>query len=293
MSEDIAGLSDIVAALAEETRGRRPNPTLRWVTRDGPATTVFYTRPALRPIDEDAIVKAEEEAALSTVLPLATGREPAAMGFALSGRWRNPGVSEADHAGFYDEVEEYKKGLRRFLKNLESYRALGAPVLPMAVYVDNDGGGPATEARVRLRFPDPLERGEWPERPRRPRRPKFKKPTNPHGRLMIPRHLLLSERLKDIRPISLPNPDDPFYEDGSVLVRFNYGSIPHGDPFDSRTFFVRCEAPGKYAVPWTIHAANLPQPAKGELVLEVQDQEANTTPITTLAGLLGEGRPES
>jgi hypothetical protein len=78
----------------------------------------------------------------------------------------------------------------------------------------------------------------------------------------------------------------PFYEDGSVVVRFDYGVIPHHDPLETDTFRIAVPEPGNYTVNWSVHAANLTRPAEGALVLELRYEELDRTPIRTLDALL-------
>ena len=287
MAEDIEQMQSVVAMIAAETQGRRPRPTVQFALDDGPSMSVVLTRQALRPVDADAIVEAEKRAALATLMPA----DPEPRGFdafgAYSGCYRR--ITEADREMFREDVEAYEKDLRRFLKNWISYRQFTQPIAVLLGHVDNNGGGPALDARVRFHFPDPFRKADWPERPVRPRRPKFERPENPIysiGRVRVP------------QPIHIPKPDlpnlvGPFYEEGSVKVQFDFESIPHADPFKTPAFSVWCDKPGTYVITWTVHAANLSQPERGELVCEIRDEEPDETPISALADLLTERRTES
>ena len=123
--------------------------------------------------------------------------------------------------------------MRSWLRYLEERRR----VIALSALIDNVGGAQAADSRVRLHFPDPCRHGEWPEKPQRPWRPVFTAPKSPWMRSLVAppdyRQLLTSsERLKP------PNLTGPFYEEGSLVVRFDYQAIPHHDPITTPGFIV-------------------------------------------------------
>jgi len=85
----------------------------------------------------------------------------------------------------------------------------------------------------------------------------------------------------------IPNPTGPFYEDGSLTVRFEYPTIPHHDPFETPMFLVGVPGEGSFTVGWTVHAANLSRPVEGSLEMEVHYEAPGDQSLTTLVDLFG------
>ena len=124
-------------------------------------------------------------------------------------------------------------------------------------------------------------------------RPRFQRRVNPNyrgpDRLLTHRtvdaHYL--SRLEPIEPFASFERDShgPFYEDGSVTVRFDH-DVPHHDPVTTETFNVFAHDSGAYDVTWAVNARNLPTPATGTLQLVVEDTDPKPTRVATLEALL-------
>jgi hypothetical protein len=84
----------------------------------------------------------------------------------------------------------------------------------------------------------------------------------------------------------------PFYDDGSVGIRFEYDAVPHHDPVMTDDFIVGIPEPGLLEVPWTFGAKNLPALATGLLRVEVEHEKPPLEPVTTLRELLELARGE-
>jgi hypothetical protein len=314
MGDRIEHLQRVVDALAEEQRGRRPQPRVAfYLPPDGPVPDIAILKVSLPPVDIEAIVRSERDAAFATLLPIeapahidldgltaagAADSSPrnllgamARAGQLLGVSMRDPlPVTEEDHTRFEERVETYEENLRDFIADWIEFFEKRRLVVVLTARIDNDGGVPAEDARVRLHFPDPCVRAEFPAEPERPRRPKFAPRRNARfgGGMRVPASLLAPQpRLQPPRP----NLTGPFYEDGSLVVRFDYSAIPHHDPFQTDTFVVGVPEPGIYDVAWSIGAKNLALPEKGTLRLAVRHEDPPAGTINTLDSLLDIGRP--
>ena len=209
MGDRIEHLQRVVDALAEEQRGRRPQPRVAFHLPDGrPASYVGIRKASLPPVDIEAIVKSERDAALATLLPIEPPRRldldelPAAGAGAASAlnllgamarsrlRAEHP-VTRADHERFQKRVETYETELREFIDQWLEFFEERRLVVVLSAWIENDGGAPAEDARVRLHFPDPCVRAEFPSEPERPKRPKFARRRNAgFGGMSIPSSFL-------------------------------------------------------------------------------------------------------
>jgi hypothetical protein len=190
MSDRIERLQEIVDILATEERGRRPEPSVALRTRDGPATHILIKKPGIPEVDLESIIDSERDAALDTLPPVAnsapTGdrtlaiveQMAAASRFFGFGREQLP-VTEDDHARFHDKVDKYEDDLRLFIERWVAYLEADRRVMVLSAQIENNGGAPAEDVRVRLRFPDPCVRADFPKKPERPARPKFSPRRNP------------------------------------------------------------------------------------------------------------------
>jgi hypothetical protein len=312
MGDSIEHLESVVAALAEEMRGRTPQPLVRFLLSEGPSPGALAVKPSVPLVDIDAIVESERQAALSTLIPVEVPRpssptrqgetaidistletlekltKPArAFGF---GQKHLP-VTEQDHDAFKAEVERYASDLRGFIDDWLAYLAASRLILLLHVQIDNDGGAPADEARIKLHFPDPCSKAAWPDKPERPKRPKFVRRESPFSRLGRDYPL---PYLPPVTPRFEPpnvNLTGPFYEEGSVVVRYDYRSIPHHDPVKPDPFLIAIPEPGAFEVRWAVGAKNLSRPAEGILHLEVRHEEPDpSVRMTNLVDLLSAHR---
>ena len=98
----------------------------------------------------------------------------------------------------------------------------------------------------------------------------------------------------DLPRIEPANLTGPFYEDGSVIVTYDYRSIPHHDPVKPDHMIVGVLEAGTYSVKWTVGAKNLARRAEGILRLEVRHEETpEPARVETLHQLLGLLRVEA
>lgn len=305
MVERVERLENVVAGVVAEAEERRPVPTVLLQTGDGPVQSARVTRGAPPAVDIEQIVAFERRATLSTLPPAAREldvrdipgadrlRSPILTAIAgaveaVSGKYES--VTEEDRKTFEGSVETYLASLRTFIPNWLSYLETRRELIYFVAHVDNSGGAPATQASVRLHFPDPCVKGEAHERPKQPSRPSFSRRLKPlaafaAGESVRDRLLVETMRPRHFEPPNL-NLTGPFYEDGSVKVRFEYASIPHHDPFNTDPFLIRIPEAGTFTIGWSVHASNLLRPQEGSLELAVVWDEPDPTPIGTLEQLL-------
>jgi hypothetical protein len=205
--------------------------------------------------------------------------------------------TEKDVAAFEDRVDSYETALRGFIPKWIDYLVCRRATIYVAAVIGNDGGAHADDARIRIHFPDPCEEPVTPEEPEPglPRRPKFEPPLNPDYRGIdrLMGSTLNASLLRDLDrgAYSIPSVvgkrarHGPFYESGSVTVRFDY-DIPHHDPITTPAFAVFAPNAGSFDVTWTVHARNLPTPTEGALRLILEDTEPEVEKVTTLEAFL-------
>lgn len=187
MGDRIERLEKVIAAVAADAEGRRPAPSVCLQTGDGPVQAARLSRRAPPMVDLERIIASERRAALST-LPAVT-KQPdldeanidrltgsAIRGIAraieaMSARYE--GVTDEDRKNFERSVDSYVASLRHFIPRWLEYLESRREIVAFVANIDNSGGAPATDASVRLNFPDPCARGEAPEAPKKPARPVF------------------------------------------------------------------------------------------------------------------------
>jgi hypothetical protein len=319
MGDAIVDLKTMVTSLADEMRGRAPRPQVRFSTSDGPTPAVIVRIPAVPELDAEAIVE-NELGAIRATRPLierpiaAPPRSTETAGDAASGdiagafgaiskilqTQRRLGfggakylpVTEEDYSAFEKQLERYAGEVRTFVRNWLGYLAKRRVAIAFAAQVDNDGGAPAEEARIKLHFPDPCDEAEWPERPNLPTRPKFERRLNPAypgnrlGALNLGRAPYIP-RIPDIAPINFQRDHSgPHYRNGSLEVSYDYDSLPHHDTVELDPFLVGIPESGVYTVRWTIGAKNLVHLEEGTLQVEIIYEEGDSKPVTTLGDLV-------
>lgn len=303
MVERVERLEKVVAGVVAEAEERRPVPVVLLQTGDGPVQSARVRRPAPPAVDIEQVVAFERRAALGTLPPAAKAfdvseipgadrlRSPILTAIAgaveaVSGKYES--VTEEDRKRFERTVETYVASLQAFIPRWLSFLETRRELTYFVAHVDNQGGAPATQASVRLHFPDPCMKGEALERPKHPSRPIFSRRLKPLAALAAGdsmRDRLLVETMRPPR-FDPPNLTGPFYEDDSVKVRFSYPSIPHQDPFDTDPFLIRIPEAGTYNIGWSVHASNLLRPQEGSLELDVVWEEPDPTPVGTLDQLI-------
>lgn len=319
--EAIGELSGLVTSLVEEVRGRSPHVQLRFRINGVPSQRAVAVIPAVPAVDADAIVQAERDAVLATRLPLgygapsrpqkisATGSLPAAsgaldalraiqktmgsLGFA-GGQEKYLPVAQEDHDKFDESIAAYEEELRSFISAWIEFLGKRRLVLAVRVQIDNDGGAPAEDARIKIRFPDPCHAAEFPERPKLPRRPTFTRRLNPlhsSNRYGLAAGLTMPHMpALDIGHFNPPvinlNHSGPYYDDGSLNIRYTYRSLPHHEAVVLEPFIVGVPEPGVHEARWTIGAKNLAHLEEGTLQLEVRHEQPDPTPVATFAELV-------
>jgi hypothetical protein len=306
----IGNLEEMFRTLSDEAQARRPSLSVALVAGGDPETHVIVTRYKPPEVDVEAIVASERAAALATLQPIAdnptaasgdmaAAREVGGMLAAVASLYtfaRAFGpqflpVTQADHDEFAKRVESYAAELRAFIPRWIGYLEAKLTVITLEAFLKNVGGAPAEDARTVLHFPDPCGAAQTPPDPHGPPgRPRFKPRKNPDRPF---------RGLSDLSGLQLHTPtpyryelpnihinrNGPFYESGSLNVRFDYTVRQH-DPVTTDSFVVGVPGPDVFDVGWRITAKNLPRPEEGVVTLDVRHEEAAVAPVSTLDALL-------
>lgn len=254
---------------------------------------------AIRPLDIDAIVEAEEAAARETMPRRPTPKAPSGafggvfeLSPALTGMLSSAsGATDEELHNFAGKVRVFGENLRAWLEGLEAARAELLRYFKVAVRVQEIGGAPADFARVRLSFPASFEEPARPPMvPEPPSRPEFvgrfgMAPITNVPRLSVPRGSLahLVPDTDAIRGMSAEYSS----EDGRIVVDLNLGHINQGEYRDTAEFSLRAASPGVHEVGWRVSANGLAAPAEGIIAAEVCEPK-QCKPITDFAEAMAE-----
>lgn len=308
VSDGVVGLREVVAALAEEARSRRPQLIVRFITGDGPSPSALVVKRVPSHVDVEAILEAERRTLIAAMPPIvekhqstSERRQPMTVDRLMRvnlglGVDKYLPVTQEDHDAYQQQVEQYLGEIRDFVEEWAEFTARRRAVLVLTARIDNDGGGPAERSKLTLEFPSPCDRREVPLMPDRPGRPKFERRISPVWRSQQPFRLgnvpfltrLPHSASTDPARFHRPTRRGPFYEEGSLRVVFEFDEVPHHEPIETEAFEVGIPEPGQFPVKWRVGAANLSRPEEGTLYLEVRHEEA--PPVETLVDLLNAAR---
>lgn len=184
------------------------------------------------------------------------------------------------------EVEEHLKKYRDYLEMKELWETFWRRSYVTVLGFSNDQAGvPASGIKAQIHFPVEdegmrvMRLTELPER--RPTEPKRPDPPRPDttlglGGLDVSRftHAMPHIDFPDVRPPG--NVSGPEIGPGSVLVTYTVQELLHNtvETTEDEPIVLSFLRPGKWTIPYEIHARNLPVPKKGTFTIEVIE---NTT----------------
>lgn len=187
---------------------------------------------------------------------------------------------------YENDCEGYLKRYRAYLQHGYNHAVYLARYRELSFVVRNTGTVPAEDVTVLIDFPDefsfPFEAEDqhyvWvsQEEPQQPSRPSLFKPSalevfqNPRSFPVLPNFFDVDAK-PVIGPSDVSGPS--IRPKNSTEVSYEIRSVMHNFEIalDAVGFFVKEQAIGhSWELPYSIHAANLPQPIEGSLVIEVQ-----------------------
>lgn len=259
-------------------------PKLRLTGRDEQPVIVFT--PAVRPLDENSIVKEQVSKALEAMprRPAPEGSTPSLLDYESPGLGPGRvGLRHSDETLREHEAKifDFESHLREWVTDLEAARADRLRLCEEELRLHELGYAPADHVHLRLFFPEGFElEDEAPSIDSSPDPPE------------LPRegHQFLARRPEPVLPIKggiqLHHPDDePHYseKDGLPVVDYDLGRINQADHRDVPAFELKAPRdPGSYEIRWEASAAGLIKPASGTITFQVRQPE-EIEPITTLA----------
>jgi hypothetical protein len=258
-------------------------PKLKLTGRDDQPLLIFS--PAVRPLDENSIVKEQVSQALKAMprRPAPEGSTPNAFD------WESPGLGPGNYGLHYSDetlrkyeskIFDHESRLRDWVTNLEAARADRLRLAESELRVQELGYAPADHVHLRLFLPEGFElEDEAPDIGSPPKPPDL--PGEGIGWRARPAETL------PIKPgsIKLHHPDDePHYsdKDGLPVVDYELGRINQADHRDVPAFELKApKEPGSYRIEWEASAAGLNRPARGTITFQVQ-RPTEIEPIITL-----------
>lgn len=198
---------------------------------------------------------------------------------ALAAAYDHSGVSVGEIRRYNAEREEYLQTYVRWLDDLAVHRSAWRRSVVIDLRLFNLGGAPVDNVDVLLHFPDhaePIDPDDLPRRPDAPLPPQL-----PRGPVPFSVASLLStppawpEIPADlIAPGVKPRLTGPFIRRvNSYAVEYSYDRLRHGSYVPLPRLIVRFASfddATNFAIDWTIHADNLPEPTSGQLLVCVR-----------------------
>jgi hypothetical protein len=209
--------------------------------------------------------------------PQGVGREQAGIFFDLAIAGVGMGISAEDVNKYNSSLDKYFTAYERYLYSVREFNDLRRRTARLEIVLVNDGTCPAEDIDIFLHFPDGFELfnkdelPKEPEAPRAPTRPKtwIEKASQP---MFVPGFHApeLYDRLNSLNvPITPPNVSRPSirrtnsYDVEVGIMRAKHGMVQPLDPL--YITFSSFTGARSFAIDYTIHAANLPDPAAGKL----------------------------
>jgi hypothetical protein len=185
---------------------------------------------------------------------------------------------------YAEECDAYLKRYRQYLLDLFNYESRVARLRSLRFAVQNSGKVPAEDIVVMIHFPDEFQFPSLRERITSGRNKKCPEPPKRPTpfRSLIPDYASLGSAMHDVimppamrLEVGPSNVSGPFIiSEDSTEVRYKIQKLMHNftqHGLDELEFFVTDEAIGhSWELKYSIHAANLPEPIEGSLLLEVR-----------------------
>jgi hypothetical protein len=301
MATDIRQLAELTGSSIEEARAQRPEPAIRFLIDGDGFEGLKIERVSLdRQVDTETIVEAERAKAIATLpreLDAGESATLARLGIPdLSktlGAWgvqQGPATPE-EIRRFEQSVDSYIDRLRSWVSDYEAWRKLTWETIRFRLLFENSGRVVCEGLRTDVYFPDPFDEAEedGPSLDPPPEPPCFRRRSPME--MALGNHLTAARYRDIISPVSLPrgltdslsqrNVSSPRYRKGSVHLEITIKKLLHGLPEQSDEIVVRAPEDGSFKVPWTIWAENLPEPARGELQIELTTTGRGGPPVAT------------
>lgn len=261
----------------------RPDPALGF--RGPRASRLVVVRPLVAPLDHDALVA-------DVLSRLKEGGRQKKFESRFEDDLTLAPITDAQLAAYEEELDAWEPQIRGWLTAVEEYLARSARRIRVPLQIDNGGGEPARGLEVIAVFPDgftttrPPEEDEIPDPgppPKlEPRLSAFGQREAMRDRLAaISRVKMPAVRMPDITPIqSAPhNVTEPRFSEGSLRVEFEVREARHGRTEEGPVLWLEPPGLGRFRVPWTIFADNMPRPRRGRVTVVVRGVAAHLEPI--------------
>lgn len=231
-------------------------------------------------------VEAERARLKGLLAPSPSSKQPLAGFAALQGIFSQ--VTSEQRESYLSRIDDYLPEYEEHLKEKALLEAFWKRSHPFVLAFTNERAGvPAQGVKVILRMPDkdevltldqeevPDEEDMTPPDPPSPPKPGLgliSPPVYPH----IP---ALSDftrgALGNVGP-AVGNVSPPTIKEGSVILEYEVTEVLHNLHEDNRdqAVVVSFRQPGKWVVPYEVHARNLPSPKKGEIVIVATDSQS-------------------
>jgi hypothetical protein len=263
---------------------------------DGLASEVRWRRQRdIRSIDINSIIESEGEQTLAT-LPRPRKDPQVAeierlLGSATLAMMGAGPLTDKERGDFQARVDEYIAKLKKWLNDYATWREQVGQVFSGSLQFDNRGRVPARDIRAYLDFPSEFVAvGEFPQLPKVPERPVFKRRTL-QDMFSVPAFsgFYPAIGIPASSIVGRPNVRGPRYRKQSRRVEYTIDKLIHGlSELSEDPVLFRIEKDGTYRVSWEIHAENLPEPTRGELIVHVETEIRDHPPVTALDQILAE-----
>lgn len=278
-------------ARLDALEARLPRAQLLFGTPDGPSVeATFSVRVPRRPGEADfeaqiAHLRARHDRVLAQMRGETSppGLAKTIADFAMAVQFGGPPKPEQISA-YEQAVRSYLGEYREYLERQHQLERIVCGTLQLRFLVVNEGHVPAKDCRILLQFPDAVDVRRRPltarQRLEPPAAPVLQSPLDWLRELNIRPYVPDVERL--LRIGRIPRLDDssaPRIRRGNnIEVEYGPEDVMHGGSFAWRLLPVYVVLPEESRpthldVPFEIHAANLPEPSKGALEINLQYAE--------------------
>lgn len=185
---------------------------------------------------------------------------------------------------FQKDVDNHLREFREYLEMNALWESFWRRSYIAVFGVTNDKAGvPASGIKIAVHFPEQsegirvLRLADLPDRPVEPERPSPPRPDATFGLGMDLSRLTPPVPHIDFPDIRRPgNVSGPEIGNGSVLVTYTVQELLHNtiETTEDDPIVISFLQPGKWTIPYEIHARNLPTPESGTLTIEVTESEA-------------------
>jgi HEAT repeat protein len=189
------------------------------------------------------------------------------------GEWVTPPNSE--YQRYNREREEYLRRMVEYFDRLAAYRAQVDRTLPLELEMRNVGTGPAEDIDLCIRFAEGSDLYLEDGIPAEPREPSPPQKPQTQLRRMADMTVSLPKRLDYMPSIPSLGPPDSFSlrKSNGYELRGHVARLKHGCSYAIRRLYLvfpSCETAKSFSFDYRIVAANLPEPATGQVHVVLQ-----------------------